>query len=141
VLAALSESKTIKFVNTRHEQIAAPMADGYARAKHKTAGLLSHLGPGLTNASTGVANAALDSVSMVVIAGDVPSHRYGKHPHQEVNLHADAAHAEIYRRPRHDRRPGMAHTALPLAASSRSPMARRTRPTLRLSRAASAWKA
>ena len=59
--------------------------------------MLSHLGPGLTNASTGVANAALDSIPMVVIAGDIPSHYYGKHPHQEVNLHADASQSEIYR--------------------------------------------
>ena len=59
--------------------------------------LLSHLGPGLTNAATGVANAALDCIPMVVIAGDVPSHYYGKHPHQEVNLHADASQYEIYR--------------------------------------------
>jgi acetolactate synthase-1/2/3 large subunit len=44
-----------------------------------------------------VANAALDSIPMVVIAGDVPSHYYGKHPHQEVNLHADASQYEIYR--------------------------------------------
>jgi acetolactate synthase I/II/III large subunit len=96
VLAALDGSK-IKFVNTRHEQIAAHMADGYARAKKTTAVVLSHLGPGLTNAATGVANAALDSIPMVVIAGDVPSHYYGKHPHQEVNLHSDAAQSEIYR--------------------------------------------
>jgi hypothetical protein len=34
---------------------------------------------------------------MVVIAGDIPTHFYGKHPHQEVNLHADAAQWEIYR--------------------------------------------
>src|SRR5204862_5147772 len=87
----------IKFINTRHEQVAAHMADGYARAKRQTAVLLSHLGPGLTNAATGVANAALDSIPMVVIAGDIPSHYYGKHPHQEVNLHADAAQSEIYR--------------------------------------------
>jgi acetolactate synthase-1/2/3 large subunit len=97
VLAALSKSHKIKFVNTRHEQIAAHMADGYARAKKETAVVLSHLGPGLTNAATGVANAALDSVPMVVIAGDIPSHYYGKHPHQEVNLHADASQYEIYR--------------------------------------------
>ncbi len=58
---------------------------------------LSHLGPGLTNAATGVANAALDSIPMVVIAGDVPSHYYGRHPHQEVNLHLDADQFEIYR--------------------------------------------
>jgi acetolactate synthase-1/2/3 large subunit len=51
----------------------------------------------MTNAATGVANAALDCIPMVVIAGDVPSHYYGKHPHQEVNLHADGAQWEIYR--------------------------------------------
>ena len=96
VLAALANS-SVKFINTRHEQVAAHMADGYARAKRTTAVVLSHLGPGLTNASTGVANAALDSIPMVVIAGDVPSHYYGKHPHQEVNLHADAAQYEIYK--------------------------------------------
>jgi len=96
VLAALEKS-SITFVNVRHEQIAAHMADGYARAKKQTSVVLSHLGPGLTNASTGVANAALDSVPMVVIAGDVPTHYHGKHPHQEVNLHADASQYEIYR--------------------------------------------
>lgn len=96
VLSALEKS-SIKFVNTRHEQVAAHAADGYARAKKETAVVLSHLGPGLTNASTGVANAALDSIPMVVIAGDVPSHYYGKHPHQEINLHADASQSEIYR--------------------------------------------
>ncbi|WP_319239147.1 thiamine pyrophosphate-binding protein [uncultured Propionivibrio sp.] len=97
VLAALSKSDKIKFVNTRHEQIAAHAADGYARATGKAAVLLSHLSPGLTNAATGVANASLDSIPMVVIAGDVPTHYYGKHPHQEVNLHADASQCEIYR--------------------------------------------
>jgi len=96
VLAALADSR-IKFVNVRHEQIAAHMADGYARAKKQPAVLLTHLGPGLTNAATGVANASLDSIPMVVIAGDVPTHYHGKHPHQEVNLHADASQYEIYR--------------------------------------------
>ena len=97
VLAALSKSKKIKFINTRHEQIAAHAADGYARATKKASVVLSHLSPGLTNAATGVANASLDSIPMVVIAGDVPTHYYGKHPHQEVNLHADASQCEIYR--------------------------------------------
>lgn len=95
-LSQLEDSK-IKFVNVRHEQISAHMADGYARVTKKASVVLSHLGPGLTNAATGVANAALDSIPMVVIAGDVPSHFYGKHPHQEVNLHADGAQYEIYR--------------------------------------------
>jgi acetolactate synthase-1/2/3 large subunit len=96
VLAALAKSR-IKFINTRHEQIAAHAADGYARATNRASVVLSHLGPGLTNAATGVANAALDSVPMVVIAGDVPTHYHGKHPHQEVNLHSDASQYEIYR--------------------------------------------
>lgn len=97
LLAALEKSERISFVNVRHEQIAAHAADGYARVTKQTAVVLTHLGPGLTNATTGVANAALDSVPMVVIAGDVPTHYFGKHPHQEINLHADAAQYEIYR--------------------------------------------
>lgn len=96
VLSAMANSK-IHFVNVRHEQISAHAADGYARATGKASVLLIHLSPGLTNAATGVANAALDCIPMVVIAGDVPTHYYGKHPHQEVNLHADASQYEIYR--------------------------------------------
>ncbi len=96
VLSALENSR-IKFINTRHEQVAAHAADGYARAKKQTSVVLSHLGPGLSNAATGVANAALDCIPMVVIAGDIPSHYYGKHPHQEVNLHSDASQCEMYR--------------------------------------------
>lgn len=91
------ENSSIHFVNVRHEQVAAHAADGYARVTGKAAVVLSHLGPGLTNAATGVANAALDCIPMVLIAGDVPSHYFGKHPHQEVNLHADGAQFEIYR--------------------------------------------
>jgi acetolactate synthase-1/2/3 large subunit len=96
VLSAMAESR-VEFVNVRHEQVAAHAADGYARATGKASVLLTHLGPGLTNAATGVANAALDCIPMVVIAGDVPSHYFGKHPHQEVNLHADGSQYEIYR--------------------------------------------
>ncbi|WP_136810655.1 thiamine pyrophosphate-binding protein [Desulfosediminicola flagellatus] len=96
VLSALEKS-SIEFINVRHEQIASHAADGYARVRGKASVVLSHLGPGMTNAATGVANAALDCIPMVVIAGDVPSHYFGKHPHQEVNLHADGAQWEIYR--------------------------------------------
>ena len=96
VLAAMAESP-IEFVTVRHEQIASHAADAYARVSGKASVVLSHLSPGLTNCATGVANAALDCIPMVVIAGDIPTHYYGKHPHQEVNLHADAAQWEIYR--------------------------------------------
>src|SRR6185437_3672684 len=87
----------IRYISTRHEQVAAHAADGYARANGKPGVLLVHLGPGLTCAATGVANAALDSIPMVVIAGDVPSYYHGRHPHQEVNLHQDADQCQIYR--------------------------------------------
>lgn len=95
-LDALGKSR-IQYISTRHEQIAAHAADGYARVSGKPGVVLTHLGPGLTNAATGVANAALDSVPMVVIAGDVPSYFYGRHPHQEVNLQQDADQFQIYR--------------------------------------------
>ena len=97
-LDALKESK-IKFISVRHEQIAAHAADGYSRGKGCRAPgvLLTHLGPGLANATTGVAEAGLNSIPMVVIAGDVPSCYFGRHPHQEVNLHADASQYEIFR--------------------------------------------
>lgn len=97
MLDALSRSEQIEFVNTRHEQIASHAADGYARVTRRASVVLSHLGPGLTNAATGVANAALDSIPMVVIAGDVPTYYFGKHPHQEVNYHADGDQWSIYR--------------------------------------------
>ncbi|MEU8147761.1 thiamine pyrophosphate-binding protein [Nonomuraea sp. NPDC048901] len=96
VLDALADSR-IRFVIARHEQAAAHAADGYARVSGKPGVLLVHVGPGLTNATTGVLTAALDSVPMVVISGDVPSYYHGRHPHQEINLHADADQAAVFR--------------------------------------------
>ncbi|HXR96802.1 MAG TPA: thiamine pyrophosphate-binding protein [Terriglobales bacterium] len=96
MLDALRQSR-IRYVSVRHEQVAAHAADGYARASGKPGVLLLHLGPGLTCAATGVANAALDSIPLVVIAGDVPSYYHGRHSHQEVNLHQDADQWQIYK--------------------------------------------
>src|SRR5579863_1657289 len=96
ILDALGKSR-IRFITTRHEQVAAHAADGYARATGKVGVVLSHCGPGLTNATTGVATAALDSIPMVVIAGDIPTHFYGNHPHQEINFHAEADQFGIYK--------------------------------------------
>jgi acetolactate synthase-1/2/3 large subunit len=95
-LDAIGKSR-IRFITGRHEQVTAHAADGYARASGKPGVLLTHLGPGLTNATTGVANAALDSIPMVVISGDIPSYYYGRHPHQEMNLHQDADQFQVYR--------------------------------------------
>ena len=95
MLDALSRSKKVKYISNRHEAVASTAADGYARVTHKASVVLCHLGPGLTNVLTGVANAAFDSIPMVVIAGDVPSYYFGKHPHQEVNMHGDATQYKI----------------------------------------------
>src|SRR5574341_1782087 len=97
LLDALGRCGTVRYISTRHEQIAAHAADGYARASGKPGVLLTHLGPGLTNGATGVANAALDSIPLVVNAGDVPSYYFGRHPHQEVNLHMDGDQYGLYR--------------------------------------------
>jgi acetolactate synthase-1/2/3 large subunit len=96
LLDALGRSG-IDFVIGRHEQAAAHAADGYARASGKPGVVLLHVGPGMMNAVTGVATAALDSVPLIAISGDIPSYFRGRHPHQEVNLHADADQTAIYR--------------------------------------------
>ncbi|HEY8471232.1 MAG TPA: thiamine pyrophosphate-binding protein [Natronosporangium sp.] len=95
-LDALGRSP-IEFVVFRHEAAAAHAADGYARATGKPGVVCVHVGPGLMNAVTGVASAAMDSVPLIAISGDVPSYYRGRHPHQEINLHADADQASIYR--------------------------------------------
>ena len=95
LLVAL-EQVGVEFVIARHEQAAAHAADGYARISGKPGVLLVHVGPGMLNAVTGVATATLDSVPLVAIAGDVPSYMYGRHPHQEINLHADADQASVF---------------------------------------------
>ncbi len=96
VLDALSRSR-IKFVTTRHEQATAHMADGYARMTGKPGVMLVHTGPGMMNAITGAATAALDSIPLVVVAGDSPSYYRGRGPHQELNLHAEGEQWQLYR--------------------------------------------
>jgi len=56
MLDALSRSEKIEYIGTRHESVASTAADGYARVTHKASVVMCHLGPGLTNVITGVAN-------------------------------------------------------------------------------------
>ena len=65
LLDAMADSKKIKYISVRHEQIATHAADGYARITHKAGVVMCHVGPGLTNTVTGVANAALDKAKNV----------------------------------------------------------------------------
>jgi len=96
LLAALERQGVPRFVTTRHEQVAAHAADGYARATGRPGVAVLHVGPGMTNAVTGVATAAFDSVPLLVIAGDVPSYYEGRGPHQEFNLRRDADQVSVY---------------------------------------------
>jgi acetolactate synthase I/II/III large subunit len=76
----------IRHVLVRHEQGAAHMADGYARASGRTGVCLATSGPGATNLVTGIATAMLDSVPIVCITGQVPSHLLGSDAFQETDI-------------------------------------------------------
>jgi len=75
----------IKFILTRHEQGAAHAADGYARATGRVGVCIATSGPGATNLTTGIANAYMDSIPMVVITGQVKSFLIGNDAFQEVD--------------------------------------------------------
>jgi acetolactate synthase-1/2/3 large subunit len=76
----------IRHVLVRHEQGAVHAADGYARAGGKVGVCLVTSGPGATNTVTGIASAYMDSIPMVVITGQVPTHLIGNDAFQEVDI-------------------------------------------------------
>lgn len=76
----------VKHVLVRHEQCAAHMADGYARATGRTGVCLATSGPGATNLVTGIANAMMDSIPMVALTGNVNSWAIGKDAFQETDI-------------------------------------------------------
>ncbi|MGB8338961.1 MAG: thiamine pyrophosphate-binding protein, partial [Burkholderiales bacterium] len=67
-----------KHVLVRHEQAALHAADGYARSTGRPGVALVTSGPGVTNAVTGIATAYMDSIPLVVITGQVPTHAIGQ---------------------------------------------------------------
>jgi acetolactate synthase-1/2/3 large subunit len=76
----------LRNILARHEQAAAHMADGYARATGKVGVVLATSGPGATNLVTGIATAYMDSVPMVAITGQVPTHYIGTDAFQEADV-------------------------------------------------------
>ena len=82
----LASEKDIEFILTRHEQGAAHMADGYARATGRVGVCLATSGPGATNLVTGIATAYLDSVPMVAITGQVATSLIGNDAFQEADI-------------------------------------------------------
>ncbi len=76
----------VRHVLVKHEQCAAHMADGYARASGKVGVAIATSGPGATNLVTGIATAMLDSSPIVCITGQVPAHLVGGDAFQEVDV-------------------------------------------------------
>ena len=83
---ALFKDCKVPHVLVRHEQAATHAADGYARATGKPGVVLVTSGPGATNAITGIATAYMDSIPMVVLAGQVPTHLIGEDAFQETDM-------------------------------------------------------
>lgn len=82
---ALLDSR-LRFIETRHEQGAAFMADVYGRLSGKAGVCLSTLGPGATNVMTGVADAYLDRAPLVALTGQASSSRRHKESHQYIDV-------------------------------------------------------
>jgi acetolactate synthase-1/2/3 large subunit len=80
------ERTDIRHILVRHEQGAVHAADGYARASGKVGVCLVTSGPGATNTVTGIASAYMDSIPLVVISGQVPTHLIGNDAFQEVDI-------------------------------------------------------
>jgi acetolactate synthase-1/2/3 large subunit len=82
---ALAETD-IRHILVRHEQGAVHAADGYARASGKVGVCLVTSGPGATNTVSGIASACADSIPVVVLTGQVPTHLIGNDAFQEVDI-------------------------------------------------------
>jgi acetolactate synthase-1/2/3 large subunit len=83
---ALYAQTDVEHILVRHEQAAAHMADGYARATGLTGTVLVTSGPGATNTLTGIATAYMDSIPMVILSGQVPSMHIGEDAFQETDM-------------------------------------------------------
>lgn len=86
IMDALKDAPEIAYTLVRSEQNAGHMASGYARAGGKVGVCMVTSGPGATNLITGIATAYMDSVPLVAITGQVPSHLLGKDIFQEVDI-------------------------------------------------------
>jgi acetolactate synthase-1/2/3 large subunit len=82
---AIFKQKNIRHILVRHEQAATHAAEGYARSTGKPGVVLVTSGPGATNAVTGITDALMDSIPMVVITGQVPTHLIGSDAFQEAD--------------------------------------------------------
>lgn len=82
---AIFKQDGFEHILVRHEQAAVHAADAYSRSSQKVGVCLVTSGPGLTNAVTGIATAYMDSIPMVILSGQVPSHAIGQDAFQECD--------------------------------------------------------
>jgi len=82
---AIFKQDKFQHILVRHEQAAVHAADAYSRSSQKTGVALVTSGPGVTNAVTGIATAYMDSVPLVIITGQVPTHAIGQDAFQECD--------------------------------------------------------
>src|SRR5882757_9153019 len=82
---ALFKQNRIKHILVRHEQAAVHAAEGYARSTGKVGVVLVTSGPGATNAVTGLTDALMDSIPIVCLTGQVPTHLIGNDAFQEAD--------------------------------------------------------
>ncbi len=82
---AIFQQENVKHILVRHEQGASHAAEGYARSTGKVGVLIVTSGPGATNAVTGLTDALLDSIPIVCISGQVPTHLIGTDAFQEAD--------------------------------------------------------
>jgi acetolactate synthase-1/2/3 large subunit len=82
---AMFQQSTVKHILVRHEQGAVHAAEGYARSSGKVGVVLVTSGPGATNAVTGLTDALMDSIPIVCITGQVPTHLIGSDAFQECD--------------------------------------------------------
>ena len=82
---ALFKQNDLRHILVRHEQAAVHAAEGYARSTGKVGCVLVTSGPGATNAVTGLTDALLDSIPLVCISGQVPTHLIGNDAFQEAD--------------------------------------------------------
>src|SRR5919107_223865 len=82
---ALFKQNGLRHILVRHEQAAVHAAEGYARSTGKVGAVLVTSGPGATNAVTGLTDALMDSVPLVCLTGQVPTHLIGNDAFQEAD--------------------------------------------------------
>ncbi|MBI4447075.1 MAG: thiamine pyrophosphate-binding protein [Acidobacteria bacterium] len=85
ILDAIRDEPRLRYIAVRHEQSAAHMSDGYARASGKTGAVIAHRGPGVANMVTALGTAFKDSIPLVLISGNLEREKQGRDAWQELD--------------------------------------------------------